>query len=167
MWGGDANSVSYFSIVGNVAQVASGTTSYSAVLGPVATDAEVLFSGSLSSYNNTNIGSVLRWNDGNNWYKAYIDGNNLIIQKKVNGTTTIIASTPFAATAGTTYSLRFRVVGNTLYARAWAANGTEPTNWMATATDGNFQSGYCGLRMLVQGSGVTASFTNFQAVSLA
>jgi streptogramin lyase len=66
-WGGDANSASAFSIVNNTGQVANGSTSYSAVLGPSATNAEVLFSGSLSVFNNTNLGAVLRWTDGNNW----------------------------------------------------------------------------------------------------
>ncbi len=44
-WGGDANNSNVFSISGNMGTVSNGNTSYSAVLGPVSTDAQVLFSG--------------------------------------------------------------------------------------------------------------------------
>jgi streptogramin lyase len=163
-WGGDANSSSVFSISSNAGQVSNGSTNYSAVLGPVATNAQVLFSGSLSNFNSTNLGAVLRWTDGNNWYKAYIDGSNLVIQKKVNGTTTILGSVSFAATAGTSYTLRFSAAASTLSAKVWQTSNSEPTNWMVTATDSTFQSGYCGLRMLVQNSAI-AKITSFLATS--
>ena len=163
-WGGDANTISVFSIVNNTGQVSNGSTSYSAVLGPVATDAEVLFSGSMSKFSNTNLGAVLRWTNGNNWYKAYIDGASLVVQKKVNGATTILGSTPFAAIAGTSYTLRFRVVGTTLYARVWQTGTTEPATWMIMVTDSSFSSGYCGLRMLAQ-NGTTATYTSFVATA--
>jgi hypothetical protein len=163
-WGGDANTNSVFSIVNNSGQVSNATTSYSAVLGPVSTNAEVVFSGSLSSYSNNNLGAVLRWTDTNNWYKAYIDGVNLVVQKKVAGTTTVLGTASFAATAGTSYTLRFRVVGSTLYARVWQTGTTEPAAWMVTVTDSTFASGYCGLRMLAQNS-ATASYTSFLATA--
>ncbi len=163
-WGGDANSSQVFSIVGNSGQLANGYTSYSAVLGPTATNAQILFSGSMSSFNNTNMGAVLRWTDGNNWYKAYIDGANLVIQKKVNGSTTILNETAFVAQAGISYTLRFSVVGSTLSAKVWQTGSSEPGNWMATATDSTFQSGYCGLRILVQ-NGTTAHITAFTAMA--
>jgi len=164
IWGGDANSAAVFAIAGNSGQVTSGTTSLSAVLGPTATNAQVLFSGSISSFNATNIGAVLRWTDGNNWYKAYIDGANLIIQKKVNGSTTVLSQIPFAAQAGTSYTLRFSVVGSTLSASVWQTGSPEPGTWMLTATDSSFQSGRCGLRMLVQ-NGAIAQFTSFTAIA--
>jgi len=164
IWGGDANSAAVFAIAGNSGQVTSGTTSLSAVLGPTATNAQVLFSGSISSFNATNIGAVLRWTDGNNWYKAYIDGANLIIQKKVNGLTTVLNQIPFAAQAGTSYTLRFSVVGSTLSASVWQTGSPEPGTWMLTATDSSFQSGRCGLRMLVQ-NGAIAQFTSFTAIA--
>jgi streptogramin lyase len=167
-WGGDANNINVFSIVGNAGQVANGSTSYSAVLGPTTTNAEILFSGSLSSLSGTttNIGGVLRWTDGNNWYKAYIDGsNNLVIQKKINGSATILATVPFSPLAGTSYTLRFRVSGSTLSAKVWQTGSTEPTSWMVTATDSSLQSGFCGLRVLVQ-TGVVATYTSFQATSV-
>ncbi|HEX6393125.1 MAG TPA: LamG-like jellyroll fold domain-containing protein [Acidimicrobiales bacterium] len=162
-WGGDANSNSSFSISGNAGLVSNtGGNSYSAVLGPTATDSEVYATGSMSSYSSSNFGDVVRWTDTNNWYKAYIDGSNLIIQKKVSGSTTTLASTPFSPTAGTSYSIHFRVVGSTLTANVWASSGTEPTGWMLTATDTTFTSGYTGMRFLAQ-TGITATVTSFQS----
>ena len=126
-WGGDANTQTAFSISGNTGHVSNtGGNSYSAVLGTTASNAEVYATGSLSAFSSSNFGDVLRWTDGNNWYKAYIDGTSLIIQKKVSGAATIIASVPFAATAGTSYTIHFRVVGTTLTANVWASSGSEP-----------------------------------------
>jgi len=163
-WGGDANSSNVFSISGNTGKISNGNTSYSAVLGPVATNAQVLFSGLISNFNNVNLGVVLRWNDGNNWYKAYIDGSDLVIQKKVNGSTTVLVQVAFAATAGTSYAMRFSVSGTTLSAKVWQTGQTEPTNWMVNATDNSLQSGYCGLRMLDQ-NGAVVTFTSFICTS--
>jgi len=164
-WGGDANSQSAFSISGNAGLVSNtGSTSYSAVLGPTAANAEVYATGSLSSFSNGNFGDVLRWTDGNNWYKAYIDGAHLFIQKKVSGVATVLASVPFTATAGTAYTIHFRVVGSTLTANVWAASSAEPSGWMVTASDSTLTSGYCGMRFLTQSG--TATVTSFQAKSL-
>jgi hypothetical protein len=124
----------------------------------------VYATGSLSSFSNSNFGDVLRWTDGNNWYKAFLDGASLIIQKKVAGTTTILARVPFTATAGTSYAIHFRVVGSTLTANVWAASGSEPSGWMVTASDSTFTSGYSGMRFLTQSG--TATVTSFLAKSL-
>jgi len=161
-WGGDANTQAVFSINTNAGQINNGSGPYNAVLGSPATNAQVLFTGSLSNFTNANMGAVLRWSDTNDWYKAYINGTSLVVQKKVSGTTTILGSVPFAATAGTPYSLRFEVVGTTLYAKVWAASTTEPSAWMATVSDSSFSSGQCGLRIQVY-SGITAKITSFQA----
>jgi len=164
-WGGDANIQSIFSISGNTGHVTNtGATSYSAVLGASSSNAEVLATGSLSSFSSSNFGDVLRWTDGNNWYKGYIDGSNLIIQKKVSGTSTTLISMPFSATAGTSYTIHFRVVGSTLTANAWASSGSEPAGWMATASDSSLTSGFSGMRFLTQAG--TATVTSFLAKSL-
>jgi streptogramin lyase len=163
-WGGDANSSSVFAISNNTGQASNGSTNYSAVLGPIATNAQVLFSGSISNFNNTNFGGVLRWTDGNNWYKAYIDGSNLVIQKKVNGNTTILKQVSFSAKANTSYTIRFSITGTTLAAKVWQTGTTEPSSWMATATDSTFASGFCGLRMLVENNAVL-TITSFQATA--
>ena len=165
-WGGDANTNSAFSIANNVGVVTNaGNTTLSAVLGASATNAQVLFSGELSAFSNTNIGAVLRWTSGNNWYKAYIDGSSLIIQKKVNGAITNLASIPFSASPNTLYSLRFEATGTMLEAKVWLASGSEPSNWMASATDSTFASGFCGLRVLTQNSAM-ATYTAFLATSV-
>ena len=164
-WGGDANSNAAFSISGNAGLVSNtGGTSYSAVLGPTAANAEVYATGSLSSFSNSNFGAVLRWTDGNNWYKAFIDGSSLFIQKKVSGVTTMLASVPFTASVGSSYSIHFRVVGSTLTANVWAASGSEPSGWMVTASDSTLTSGHCGMRFLTQSG--TATVTSFLAKSL-
>ena len=163
-WGGDANTANSFSISSNTGLVSNTSTSYSAVLGAATTNSEIYMNASISNFASNNFGGVLRWTDGNNWYKAYIDGTSLIIQKKVSGSSTILASVPFAAKAATSYSIHFRVVGSTLTANVWASSGTEPSGWMATATDTSLTSGYCGMRFLAQGS--TIAVTSFLAQAL-
>jgi hypothetical protein len=163
-WGGDANTQAAFSIHNNVGQIANGSGPYNAVLGPSATDAEVLFTGSMSSFTNNNLGALLRWQDNNNWYKAYINGTSLVIQAKVNGTTTTLTQAAFPATANTAYNLRFRIVGTTLSAKAWSTTTTEPATWTATTTNASLTSGQCGLRIQVLGS-TSASITAFQATT--
>lgn len=163
-WGGNAKSSTAFSIAANTGQVSNGNTNYNAILGPVATDAQVLFSGSLSNFNNTSLGAVLRWTNGNNWYKAYIIGKSLVIQKRVSGTATILGKVPFTAAAGMSYTLRFSVIGSTLSAKVWQTGNPETANWMVTVTDSTFQSGYCGLRMLIQ-NGAVANITSFIATT--
>jgi streptogramin lyase len=164
-WGGDANTNSVFSISTNTGRVTNtGGASYSAVLGPNATNTDVQITGSISVFANSNFGPVLRWTDANNWYKAYTDGARLIIQKKVAGATTILASTPFAATAGTSYTIDFRAVASTLNASIWPTSSSPPSTWMLTATDTSLVSGRTGLRFLTQNG--TATITSFQATSL-
>jgi YVTN family beta-propeller protein len=164
VWGADAATNNIFSINSNTAKVTGGTTSYTGTLGSTATNAQILFSGFLSNFTSNNLGGVLRFTDGNNWYKAYIDGSSLIIQKKVNGTATTLKTVSFAATTGTNYTIRFQVVGTTLSAKVWATAGTEPTTWTTTATDSSLASGYCGLRM--QALNATATYTSFLATAL-
>ena len=165
-WGGDANKLNAFSISGNAGVVSSsGATTYNAVLGKSATNAQVVVSGSLSNYsNNANFGSVLRWTSSNNAYKAYINGNTFYIMRIVSGTTTFIASTAFTAKANTSYTIRFRVYGSTLNAKVWATGSAEPSAWMLTTSDTSLTTGYAGIRVLTQSG--TARFTSFQATSL-
>jgi streptogramin lyase len=162
-WGGDSNVTTGFSI-SNHTGIATNIGSSSAVLGLTSANASVLFSGSINNFSGNNFGAVARWTDGNNWYKAYIDGANLVIQKKVNGTATIIATVPFVASAGKSYSLRFNVTGTTLSARVWVTGTTEPTTWKATATDTSLTSGQAGLRILSQ-SAIT-TITSFSATTI-
>ena len=164
VWAADANTQATFSIANNQGQISNGNTYYNAVLGSTASDAEVLFSGSISSFTNANMGAVLRWNDTNNWYKAYISGTSLVIQAKINGNYRVIGSTAFNATAGQSYTIRFRAVGSGLYAKVWITGTAEPAAWMATGTDTALQTGYCGLRTQLQ-SGVTVRISSFLATT--
>jgi hypothetical protein len=161
-WGGDANTLSAFAISNNAGQVANTSGPANAVLGPSATDSEVVVTGSLSSVSGTNLGAVLHWQDANNWYKAYIDGASLIVQKKVAGSYAGLGSALFTATAGTAYSLHFQIIGTTLAARVWPAGTAEPATWMVAVADGDLTSGFAGLRIQMAG-GMTAQVTAFLA----
>jgi DNA-binding beta-propeller fold protein YncE len=163
-WGGDANSNAVFSIHNNVGQIANGSGPYNAVLGPTATDAQVFFTGSISSFTNNNLGAVLRWQNANNWYKAYINGTQLVVQKRLNGVITTLAQTNFTAQPNTPYDLRFQMVGPTLSAKVWAASAPEPASWAITTTDSSIASGQCGLRIQVLAA-TSASITYFEAIN--
>jgi hypothetical protein len=162
-WGGDANSQSVFRISSNTGYVASSTSTYNALMGPTLSRSQVLCSGSASTFSNANFGEVLRWQDGTHWYKAYIDGTHLLVQKKSGSTTTNLGSVKFTATAGTNYTLRFQAIGTALYAKVWKTGTTEP-GWMLQTTDSTFSSGQGGLRMLPQSGSV--AYTSFVLYSM-
>jgi subtilase family serine protease len=165
-WGSDASTNSVFSISSNNIGLVTGTSNngYTGVLGSnSATNISVLFSGEMSSFSNsTHIGAVLHWTDSSHWYRAYIDGTNLVIQKASGST--VLATTKFSASTNTGYFIRFNITGTTLSARAWAAGQAEPTSWMVTATDSSYTSGYCGIHVQLQ-NGVTAKYTTFQKIT--
>lgn len=165
-WAANANSYKVFSISNNTGLVkATSNNNYYAVLGPTATDATVQFNGSASTFTGTHLGAVLRWTNNQNWYEAYIDGANLVIDKKVGGKAAKIGTVPFSATIGTSYTLLFNVSGSTLNASVWpTSGGSQPANWMLTKTDSSLASGNCGLHMVVQ-TGTTLTYTAFQAMA--
>jgi hypothetical protein len=165
-WGADANTLSNFSIAQDTGQVkGSGTSaaSYTAVLGPGATNAQVQVTASLGSFGGNTLGSVLRWTDRSDFYKAYLTGTHLVMQKKVKGTSTNLKSVAFAATPGTSYTLLFSIVGTTLSASVWATGTTPPNSWMLSTTDSSLPSGSCGL-LVYLASGITVDGRSFQAV---
>lgn len=157
-WQGDANTQNQiFSVAGATGQVAHGQGTFNALLGPNKNNIEVLLQGSINHFaanGQSNIGAVVRWSDDDNWYKAFIDGANLTILKRVNGNQEVLHSVPFKAQDNTLYSLRFRAVGATLYAKAWQSSTPEPADWMLTATDAHLASGQAGVRVLVQSDSV-------------
>jgi hypothetical protein len=160
-WAGDAAKAPAFAIVNHSGQViGSSSAIYDSVLGKPVADSEVLVSGSVSSFADANMGVLLRWTDGNNLYKVFIDGTNLTVLKKANGTFSNLQSTPFAARSGASYTIRARVVGMSIMARAWQTGQAEPSNWMLIVTDNALTSGYDGLRLIVQTS-VTITITSF------
>lgn len=164
LWGGDANALNDFSIVNNTGQIqrtAANTMLYTAVLGIGHNDAEVIVTAKLSSFNPSHIGVLLRWSDDQNYYKAYADGNNLNLLKRVNGQGGLGQKSPFQAQPGTLYTIRFQVIGTTLRAKVWQAGNAEPVNWMVTANDTSFASGIGGLRPNLA-QNITLSVASFQ-----
>jgi hypothetical protein len=167
-WIGDANSIEVFSIVGNAGQVDHAQGTFNAILGPAATDSEVVFSGVVNQFAagaSINMGAVLRWTDNNNWYKALINGSNLQILRHVKGTTTSLGSVPFSAQGGVTYTLRFRAIGAALFVKAWQSNQPEPNAWMLTVMDTMLSKGSGGLRFLVQ-TGSVIRITSFHETTV-
>jgi hypothetical protein len=167
-WIGDANSIEVFSIVGNAGQVDHAQGTFNAILGPATTNAEVVFSGMANQFAagaSVNMGAVLRWTDNNNWYKALINGSKLQILRHVKGTTTSLGSVPFSAQGGVAYTLQFRAIGATLFAKAWQSNRPEPNAWMLTVMDTTLSKGSGGLRFLVQ-TGSVIRVTSFHETTV-
>ena len=164
-WEGDANTSQSFSIANAAGRIANGQGSFNAVLGDPIADAEVLASGSVSQFTgNTNFGTVLRWTDGDNWYKALLDGTHLNILKRVNGQSTTLESIPFITQADRVYMLRFRAIGAMLFARAWRVDQTEPNRWLVITSDNSLTNGRVGLRVVVQPTTII-NVTSFTAMS--
>src|SRR5216683_3199527 len=114
-WAGDAVKAPAFAIVNHSGQVIGNSSAiYDSVLGKSVADSEVLVSGSVSSFAAANMGVLLRWTDGNNLYKVFIDGTNLTVLKKANGAFSNLQSTPFVARSGASYTIRARVVGTSI-----------------------------------------------------
>lgn len=167
-WIGDANSIEVFSIVGSKGQIDHAQGTFNAILGPATTNAEVVFSGIVNQFAQdatVNMGAVLRWADGNNWYKALIDGSKLQILRRINGKTTSLGSVPFIAQGGTSYTLRFRAVGAALFVKAWQSNQPEPNAWMLTVMDTMLSKGFGGLRFLIQ-NGSVIRVTSFRETTV-
>jgi streptogramin lyase len=164
VWGADANANAAFSIAGNAGQIANVSGPMNAILGPSGADESVAFTGSLTSYSNTNMGAVVRWQDGNNWYKGYLTDTALILQKRVGGAYTQLASAPHLSFPGVDYGVRLQVIGNTISARVWNAGSPEPSSWALVVVDNSINSGYGGLRIQMTG-GMTARITSFVLTS--
>ncbi|MBX5448624.1 hypothetical protein [Thermogemmatispora sp.] len=166
LWQSDARLSAIFSISHQQGQLVGGQGAYNAILGPAFSDGEVFFTGAINSFQQANLGAVLRWMDTNNWYKAYLDGSQLVLLKSSGGMQTRLAAVPFAAQANRPYHLRFRIQGDQLQARAWLAGTPEPTQWQVSARDDSFQSGFGGLR-LVLAPATVITISAFQELALA
>jgi serine/threonine protein kinase len=167
-WSGDANKSNDFSIFnqrGKVHRTANGRSLYTAVLGTSKADAEVLVTAMLDSFNNSHIGAMLRYRDDNHYYKVILDGMSLHFLKRIDPqhAPTIGQSISFSSRPQTLYSVRFRVIGTSLQAKAWQANTAEPANWLITADDNDttYPTGFSGLRPQLD-QNVTLNVTLFQ-----
>ena len=170
-WEGDANKLTAFSIAGsnhtwgqianNRGNQGQGEQIYNALLGPASENVNLVMSGSVNLFRlNANFGVVLRWKDVNNWYKALIDGTDLIVLKRVSGVTTRLGALRFTALSGKTYTLHFRAIGATLFASAWQSDQPEPAHWMVVVSDMSLVSGQGGVRVVLENNTVihVASF---------
>jgi len=160
-WNLETNTLD-FSIVDGIGQIQQGGNGgeLTAILGPSFTDADLLVSGSLSDFTNSQLGLALRWTDDRHYYKAFIDGTNLNVLKRQNQVGLLLQRIPFLAQPGVSYTIRFRVIGTTLEAKAWRTANAEPLDWRVRATDNTFHSGFGGLRSNVN-HGVTLQITHF------
>lgn len=150
-WQGDANTQQAFSITGASGMIAHSQGTFNALLGPANDNTEVKTSGTVNHFGNgINFGTVLRYQDQNNWYKAFIDGTNFTLVKHVAGHPIQIQNVAFATQDNVAYTIRFRCVGAMLFAKVWRASSTEPGGWMITANDNSFMTGQSGVRVVVQ-----------------
>ncbi len=169
VWGGDANTNPAFSIVNHAGQIAGAKGALQATLNVPNADAELLVSGSVNRFDangDVNLGCVLRWQDPQNWYKVLINGSVLQLLRSVNGKISVLGAQPLQAVGGTTYSIRFRVVGSNLFAKAWPSAQPEPANWALMIIDTQLVSGVSGIRVLLA-SGSVIRVTSFLETNVA
>jgi hypothetical protein len=170
VWGADANTNAAFAIANNTGTIApTQNGSQTAALGPAVADEDVVVTGALSAFvsngKNNELAAMLRFVDDNRFYKAGMDGANFRFLARTSANNSVtLATTPFNATAGTSYSIRFRVVGSNLMAKVWPASAAEPSAWMLTATDASIASGQCGIRTIFNGTAI-ATLTSLLAVA--
>jgi len=156
IWQGDANTAAIFSITGGMGQVTGGQGTFNAILGPISNNTDVVVSTTVSRFDagKVNVGATVRWNDTNNWYKALIDGTHLSLIKHIHGVGKTLASVPFLAQGGISYTLRIRAIGATFFAKAWPTATPEPASWMITTSDISLTSGQGGIRVVIQNNAV-------------
>lgn len=164
-WEGDANRQPAFSIADANGRIAKGRGTLNALLGPASRDSEILVSAAISSFaNDANFGVVLRWSNGDNWYKALLDGKHLSILRRINGQTDTLKTMSLVVHPNSAYNLRFRTIGVVLLAKAWPAKQDEPADWQITASDNMLMSGRAGLRTVLQPTTIM-TITSFRVVS--
>ncbi len=166
-WQGNANSARNFAISQN-AGIISATTKpifCDAILGPVAANVEITFSASLSHYGPSTLGAVLRWSNPNNLYKVYLDGQNLVLLRAMDGMVTPLQMIPFPARDGASYTFRFRASGSRLSAMVWPSDQPAPASWQISLSDNALSTGRAGIRVLAQ-NGVQARITSFMEVQV-
>jgi streptogramin lyase len=162
-WGADAATNTAFSIANNAGMATNPGGVLTGTLGAVTGDMQVVATGSVNTFSGSDYGVVARYTDPSDWYKAYIDGTNLVIRRNVSGTNLVLAAVPFPASGGASYTVKFQAFGNWLLAKAWSASSAEPASWMISIQDSTFSSGYAGVQ--VYGSS-TITYTSFAANNL-
>ena len=162
-WTIDANTKQFFSISNYTGRIAGGQGPLEALTGKSTDNVDETVIGTVNHFGNgVNLGITLRWQNPNNWYKAYVDGNQLFIVKWVNQQPTTLKQMTVPVSEGVAQKLRFRSFGTTLFAKVWPNNKNEPNDWMITADDHSFTTGQFGIRVLEQPATVI-SITSFSA----
>jgi hypothetical protein len=161
-WQSDAATSNIFAVGNHQGTVAQANGFFDAITGPSLSNASITTKGGIyfaQSDGTTSIGLVLRWQDSNNWYKAYLDGTTFGIRKRVAGQTISLAKTTFIMQPGASYTIRFHAAGSLLQAKAWLTAMPEPTDWL-TVYDNALTTGFGGLRIGVQ-NGTAVYITSF------
>ena len=150
-WGGDANTKPVFSISGMKGQITGGQGTSDAIIGASTSNVDITINGTINQFGtDVNLGIVLRWTDTNNWYKAFFDGNQLVILRNVNQQKTTIAHRDVKTRAGVMQTLRFRSIGAMLSAKVWPSGTPEPQKWLLMTNDNTFSTGQFGIRVSEQ-----------------
>jgi hypothetical protein len=92
------------------------------------------------------IGIFGRVIDMRNYYFLYLDGDNIILRKKVNGSSANLVKIKFVSASATSYALKLSIVGTTL-------TGYVDGNMLVTATDAFLASGGIGVGTSDGGTG--------------
>jgi hypothetical protein len=167
-WGGDANTNPAFAIVNHAGQISGARGALQATINVTTSDAEILITGSANQFSANgavNLGGVLRWQDARNWYKVLINGSVFQLLRAVNGKISVLAAKPFAAVGGTSYSIRFRALGSSLFAKTWPSAQAEPANWTFMLNDTQLATGVGGIRALLA-PGAIVRVTSFIETSV-
>lgn len=132
-------------------------------------DVDVLVRITVGTVGNSD-GVILRSDaPGKNHYYTRTSGTtNLLINKRVSGAASTIATFPlgFTITSGISYWQRFRASGTSLMVKAWIDGNPEPTNWNGTLTDSTITTGgTVGIAVGANPSG-TDKFDSFTATNL-
>lgn len=100
----------------------------------------------------SDIGTVARFVDSNNFYYGILVGGVARIGKDVSGTFSTLASTSVTYSSGNFYWLLFNLVSTNLRLKFWADGSPEPSSFTVTTTDSSLSSGGYGLGSDASGS---------------
>lgn len=130
------------------------------------TDTELLVHCTISDFGNDGLGVYLRYVDSSNWYRVFLYGGSLAVDKKVAGTFTgTVASSAFSPVNNTFYWIRVHMEGTQLQAKVWSGTlGSEPGTYSITVTmSGVSGAGKVGLGAYHNATGDISQFDNFTA----
>jgi hypothetical protein len=86
-------------------------------------------------------GAVVRYRDASNFYLCGLTKNQVVVQRRLAGADSVLASAPYAPVPLTTYTITATVTGNQI--TCGVSDGT--TSATATAADASFTSGMIGV----------------------